>query len=844
MKLLINALFFIRKFFMNLGAKLFDKIRDPETGKVLGSWFSDKRNLRTFAIIVGAVFFFGVIGYQVLTSNTNIIDGSKDFNEEMTEKVGIRATELEEINTDFEDPLAKIQAVDPKYQLGAEDDKDGLPDYSVCIQLLDKLKTGAKLNLDEQEKLKYCLENNLVNLSPEELEIAKMLAQGSGLNKGDKELLKELFGNEKECQDTIDRQMSRADGNEFLTKVLDDPTVNATLIELLKNQDLLRKMLVNDNALKTKVGFTDEEVGFLKELLENCSTDLLLKMLTDPKYRELMKKLLKEALNNPDFIKNFLDSEGLSDAERDLLRKYLSGLLDPSSDDFQLAEALLSSDPLKKNLARDILKARELGDAELASALMKKLTGDEMTDAERNLADNYDRGALDDAYIAKLQGDDALADALLKKSKNVPLTDEELAMLNRLDDLGITDMDDKALLKALQDDMARRQAEIDKLKAMLDQARKAAQEAADRLARGLPLTPEQQRRLQELADLQKRLQDLLDEQNKRKNQYAKKFSELQNFLNQSANTTKVIFPSGLSIDGDAEFNKCKDLPPFKIVKILKKKKRGNRKPKKVYLADGREATPEQVRILKAYRKMKADEEQKRADNIADLFNPNKELLGNATSLNESVSGRQGGGSGMNGLFVSENKNLKPFQLSPDMVIPGMLLTEILVSDKGGSQKVRVKILMDIYDPVSGKLVIPKNSIAFGQSGGFDPDTGTMQLNLAQVAVGAEVMDVEFSVGSGDLSPGLKGEVRDTRGKLLLGTFITSFTAGAVGAIAQNYIAPFQDSDLLGDTLTGAALLGASEIAQRIAEMYAGDLQNAPRLFFVPSSVPVVLIPNN
>jgi molybdenum-dependent DNA-binding transcriptional regulator ModE len=844
MKLLINALLFIRKFFMSLGAKIFEKVRDPESGKIEGAWFKDKRNVKTFAMVVGVVFFFGVIGYQVLTSNSNIIDGAKNFNEEMSEKVGIKATELDKIDANFEDPLDVLRIGDVKKYSNDGRENDGLPDYSVCIKLLDKLKSGGDLNLDEQEKLKYCLENNIVNLTPEELALAKLLAENSLLNKGEKQLLKDLFGDEKECQATIDQQMSRADGNEFLTKIIEDPTVNSTMIELLKNQDLLRRLLINDNALKTKVGFTDEEVAFLKQLLENCSTDLLLKMLSDPKYKELMSKLLKEAVNNPDFLKSVLNADDLTGAEKDLLRKYLSGLLDPSSDDFKLAESLMSSDPLKKNLARDILKSRELGDEDLANALLKKLTGAEMSDAEKNLAENYDRDALDQAYIAKLQGNDKLADALLKKAKNVPLSDQDKKLLSRLDDLGIADLDDKALLKALQDDMARRQAEIDRLQALLEDAKRKAQEAADRLAKGLSLTPEQQKALQEYADLQKKLQELLDAQNKRKNQYAKKFSELQNFLNQSANTTKVIFPSGLSIDGDAEFNRCKDLPPFKIVKILKKKKKGKRKPKKVFLADGTEATPEQVRIIKAYRKLKSQKAQEAQKDVDNLFNPNSEFLGNATALNNTTPSKNGGGSGINGLFVSENKNLKPFQLSPDMVIPAMLLTEILVTDKGGSQKVRVKILRDIYDPVSGNLVIPKNSIAFGQSGSFDADTGTMQLNLSQVAVGPEVLDVEFSVGSGDLSPGLKGQVRDTRGKLLAGTFITSFTSGALGAIAQNYIAPFQDSDLLGDTLTGAALTGASEIAQRIAEMYAGDLQNAPRIFFVPNSVPVVLIPNN
>lgn len=846
MKILINLLFYIRTFFMKIGEKIFNKTRDEESGKLLGSWFQDKRNVKKFGITVGVVFFIFVVGYKIITSNVNIIDGSKDFNEEMSGKIGVNATELEEFEKNIGNPLDFLE-VDKGNRVGLNGDggDDGLPDYSVCIKLLDKLKTGSKLNLDEKEKLQYCLENNIVNLTPEELELAKLLANDSILNLGEKELLKKLFGEEKECQATIDNQMTRADGNEFLTKIIEDPEVNATLIELLKDQDLLRRLLINDNALKNRVGFTEGEIAFLKQLLENCSTDLLLKMLTDPKYKELMSKLLKEAVNSPDFLKNVLGDDNLTDAEKDLLRKFLSGTLDPTSDDYEIAKALMSGDPLKKQLARDILKARELGDSELANALSKKLTGKDMTDEEKNIADNYDSDALSDAYAAKLQGNDDLANALLKQAKNVPLTADEQKLLSNLDDLGVAGLGDKELIAALQDDMGRRQAEIDRLNQMLEDAKRRAQEAADRLAKGLTLTPEQQRALQKYADLQKRLQELLDKQKERQNQYAKKTTELYNFLNQSGRTVQTIFPSGLRVDGNDNFKACSELPPFKIVKILKKKKK--RVPKKVFLADGREATPEQIRILKAYRKMKADELAKNQDNVTELFNPlteSSDFIGNSTSLNSKVAAKQGGGSGMNGLFVAENNNLKPFKLSPDTVVPAILLTEILVSDKGSNQRVRVKILQDIYDPASGKLVIPKNSIAFGQSGSFDPDTGTMQLTLGQVASGKETIDISFAVGSGDLSPGLRGEVRDTRGKLLAGTFITSFTSGALGAIAQNYIAPFQNSNLLGNTLTGAALTGASRIAQRIAQMYAGDLQNAPRLFYVPSSVPVVLIPDN
>ena len=205
MKLLINALLFIRKFFMSLGAKIFEKVRDPESGKIEGAWFKDKRNVKTFAMVAGAVFFFGVIGYQVLTSNNNIIDGAKNFNEEMSEKVGIKATELDKIDANFEDPLDVLRVGDVnKFSNDGRED-DGLPDYSVCIKLLDKLKSGGDLNLDEQEKLKYCLENNIVNLTPEELALAKLLAENSLLNKGEKELLKDLFGDEKECQESLNK---------------------------------------------------------------------------------------------------------------------------------------------------------------------------------------------------------------------------------------------------------------------------------------------------------------------------------------------------------------------------------------------------------------------------------------------------------------------------------------------------------------------------------------------------------------------------------------------------------------------------------------------------------------
>jgi hypothetical protein len=57
------------------------------------------------------------------------------------------------------------------------------------------------------------------------------------------------------------------------------------------------------------------------------------------------------------------------------------------------------------------------------------------------------------------------------------------------------------------------------------------------------------------------------------------------------------------------------------------------------------------------------------------------------------------------------------------------------------------------------------------------------------SVASKTITQAFTVTSANGNPGLAGEVHDTRGKYLLGAFITSFTAGALNWFSQDTISP-------------------------------------------------------
>lgn len=831
---ILGAFFqFLRNTFLKVGGFFFEKLRDPTTHKI--KWLNPK-DLKSILTVVFVVLLLVVIVYQLATSNISFISGNKDYQEELNNKVGINAEEIS-ASDQLSDPLEGYKRPGgPNNEMPKDAlDPNGPLDFGLCIGLLDKLKQATPLSFDERIILKRCLDSNEAQLEPSDLALAKMLANSALLSDADRKLLAEAFGADQSCQTEMNEQIKTNAGNDFVSKVLEDPTVNQAVVNLLQNPEVMRQSLINPEAMRSSLEMSKEEFVIFQSLLEKCDPATLLRLLSDPKYKEVMQKLLKAALEDPDFMKNAGNS--LSPEEKDLLEKFFRGDIPADSPDYEIAKALIGGDSAKKAVAQDILKARALGDAALSDALTKKLTGAEMTPEEQALANNYSRESLAKAYNNKENPD--LAAAYLKQAKGIPLTAEELARIRSTDDLGIDPADTEALVKALTSDLATRQAEIDKLRQDLANAQLAARTGATKLASGQILSPEEQAALQRFAELTNKIKELEDKQRQRSSQITSEAVRLKSLVDQLGKTMRTIYPSGVS-GVASNWSNCDDAKPFTIIR-----KKATGKRREVYAtADGRELTPEQIQLLKAYRVSKATAEEDRAKNRRDLLNPAAGLMNNSVALNsQQAGGDRGAGGGIQALFLSDSKSLVPFKLSSAASIPGVLLTQIMVSDKGQGQKVRVKILADVYDPKTKQIAIPKNSIVYGNSGSFDMDTGTMNLNLDKVEIGGTVLDISFNISSADLTPGLRGEVRDTRGKYLVGAFISAFSSGALGALSTNYIAPFRDSTLLGDSLIGTSMQGAAQVAQQIAELYAGDLQNAARIFYAPAGIKVVLTPN-
>lgn len=501
--------------------------------------------------------------------------------------------------------------------------------------------------------------------------------------------------------------------------------------------------------------------------------------------------------------------DDLTTAERDALRKLLNGEND--------------ADSLEGKIAKAMIDAARKGD-------------DEALQAARN------------ALAALEAKNQELAEALLKKSEDEPLNDRESSLVKAfLDKLGSTGSgeigqgaDREEAIKQLAKDIAEREAALRALQDEIARAQAAAAKAAEKVAKGLSLTPEEAAALRRLTDLQAKQAELARLQESRRQALAELMRKLQQTLAQVTVTMQQTYPSGISVEMN-DLVDCDKVKPLPFKRIAKKHGPTTKKgSKEVWLgADGEPLTPDKIKLVQLFRKKKAEEEKTRSS----ITNPlGGDALGEKVDLAQVV-GEDGVNIDIAALTIFSDKSLKSFNLTPDMKIPAILDSEILISDKGQGQMVRVRIIDDVHNPENDSIVIPKGSIVVGTTNGFDPDTGVMDLSFDKVVVGSgKVIPVKLNIGSADGTMGLKGQVRDTRGKFLLGAFITSFTAGALNWFSQEIIQDYITKTDAGNALLGASLQGGSDVMNRIAEMYAGDLQNAAKIFYVPRKVPVILFP--
>ena len=490
----------------------------------------------------------------------------------------------------------------------------------------------------------------------------------------------------------------------------------------------------------------------------------------------------------------------------------------------------------------------------MENILRKSLSGDlEDGSLEARIADLVKQGKLEEAQAAAaaLEAKNReLAEAIAKRAEGDALSEREKALLSAYDKMmvgpagpqgapgtsGVSGVDGEATARQLAQQIAEREQRLKAMNDELAQNRALAAEAAKKLAEGKDLAEAEKKALEKMAELQRQKDAEMAAQKKQQEALAKLMSSMRDTMARISATMNQVYPSGITLVNFDE-DDCGKKP-------LAYKKVGKKGVKKAPVGDvvlgldGKPLTPDKIKLLRLYQKNKAMEDKSKLD----ALKPDNSFVTTGQRLAEA-SGEEVQRQDVTSLFVFTNKALKEVNLTANMKIPGVLDSMILVSDKGNPQIVRIRILEDVRNPDNNVIVFPKGAIAIAKTSGFDAETGVMDFAVTKVIVGSgKTIEVRLNVGSADGTMGLKGQIRDTRGKYLLGAFITSFTAGALNWFSQQIVQPFQDSTNTGDALTGAGLAGGAEVMTKISEMYAQDLQGAARIYYAPKGVPIVLFP--
>ena len=526
-----------------------------------------------------------------------------------------------------------------------------------------------------------------------------------------------------------------------------------------------------------------------------------------------------------------LNDDKISDKERNLLSKVLDNRA--TEEERAVAKDLASDDPLKSRKAQE---AVDLGD-EAIKALGKQIEGQPLSEAEQKLVNEIEKNAKNP--IEKIAD---VAKDVIGGSEDTSLKsgDTPKEVLESTKPLVLPNSPDEAI-KKLAEDIGNRDKLADKLEEELGKGQVKNSPIAEKLASGKQLTSGETKSLQDFTKRKQELETLRKIQNQRKEEFAKRAAKIQEALTQSVNTVQKTLPSGTFIEYEGTPVNCTTISKVKVKKktvVAKKEKKED-----VLDVNGRPLKPEEVEFIKLYRKNQYEVAKMKKD---ALSGPEELSKGLGEPVNLATVAGEGGTvavQDLNTLFILKDGALKTFELTPDMKIPAILDSEILVSDKGKGTMVRFRTLADVPNPRTNKIEIQKGAILVARTGSFDKDTGKMDISVDKAVLGSgKTVSVNLSVASGDGSMGLSGQIYDTSGKYLTGAFISAFTAGAISFATQQYVAPYQASTNAGTALSGAGLSGAAEVATKISELMVSKLQNAASVFFVPKGIPVVLIP--
>lgn len=372
--------------------------------------------------------------------------------------------------------------------------------------------------------------------------------------------------------------------------------------------------------------------------------------------------------------------------EKALIAKVLNNSATP--EEIAVARALATGTPEERALAKAAVAS---GNPDAIAAVGRQLSGQQLTAEQQALVDGIRSQVAAQAAQQAAQQGAGTSQIKSPTGANIPV------------DLQTTP---EALGIASQE-IANAENQIAQLESAVGQQQLAVAGASEKLAAGLAPTNAENQALQNFTQSRARLDQLKREQEARKTEFARRLLKAQTGLAQAMNTVQTALPTGTFIEYDGQPFDCSKIKPLAVKRPVRKK--GPARVAKVVDLDGRELRPEEVEFIKLQRKKAYDLAQARQD----ANNPSADGLGTPLNVATGANGEPVGVQDLSTLIVGKNAALRNFELTPDMKIPAVLDSQILVSDKGRGQMVRARIIDDVHNPQTNQILIPKDQLLRG-----------------------------------------------------------------------------------------------------------------------------------
>lgn len=493
----------------------------------------------------------------------------------------------------------------------------------------------------------------------------------------------------------------------------------------------------------------------------------------------------------------------LTEAEKQLLTQLANGEIDPNSEEYKIAKALMSDDPFERDVARRLMdpnisqaeKEALLGyldgsvPKEVAEGLLSK--NPEVRTEALKVADIIKKGAGSADIQKALEGlKSKIAEDRILQGKE--LSPEQVGSLSKEQE-------------TLGREAAKEKASVNEREKLLSGIKDAFDKAIAKGTRGEPLTPEEESLVSTYKAVQKEIEDL-------KAKLAEKENRIKSIKTIAMDAIEKGAMTGIA-DNLGSLQEYE--PPKEEVATVVKKNT---------------ISPSEFELIRRMAKSR-----KGSDFDGSLF-PNLSP--------EAYNGAELKAESMNSARLSDLKN---YNLDPTLKVPCETRTELLVSkDDAVGRRVVCVLLDNVYHPLTNAVLIPKGAKAVGETTTFDSNTELMAINFTQVVSGTQRIQINFMLVNAMGRQGLPGRVMSTRNKKITAAVITEFVSGVVqyfSRVAQLNIAQAGATNLnLMTNIMGSTSLAVQSGLSEVTKAIASDLQNSPDIYYTPMGHQLHLMP--